>query len=87
MEAAAVENPVVLTSVLLRTLGEPIAMYLEEHGITAIVRSDDCGGLDPALAFSRGVEIHVAERDLPRAERLLAQMRDAVELDEGELPE
>jgi len=81
------DNAVVLTTVLHRMLGDPIAAYLEEHGIRALVRSDDCGGLDPALAFTRGVEIHVAEEDLARANRLLDQMRDAVELDEGELLE
>ena len=79
------DNAVVLTTVLHRILGDPIAAYLEEHGIRAVVRSDDCGGLDPALAFTRGVEVRVAEEDLARAKRLLGQMRDAVELDEGEL--
>ena len=79
------DNAVVLTTVLHRILGDPIAAYLKEHGIRAIVRSDDCGGLDPALAFTHGVEVRVAEEDLPRAKRLLGQMRDAVELDEGEL--
>ncbi len=81
------DNSVVLTTVLLRTLGEPIAAYLAEHGIRAFVRSDDCGGLDPALAFSRGVEVRVASEDLVRANRLLKQMQDAVELDDDELYE
>ena len=51
------DNAVVLT--VLHLVGDPIAAYLEEHGIHAVVRADDCGGLDP-LAFGQGVEVRVA---------------------------
>jgi hypothetical protein len=44
---------------------------LEAAGIEAIVRSDDAGGLRPALAFSNGAELLVRAADAPRADEIL----------------
>lgn len=46
---------------------------LEAAGITAIVSSDDCGGMRPHLAYSLGVRLIVAPEDAERARELLAE--------------
>jgi hypothetical protein len=61
----------VLTTVPHQTLAVPIAAVLREHGIPAEVVSDDCGGLDPALAFTRGVEIRVPQERVAEARGIL----------------
>ena len=64
----------------VRSLGEPIVSFLRDNGVQADIRSDDCGGVDPALAFTRGVEVRVLEEDFEKAEELLK----ALEASEGE---
>jgi Putative prokaryotic signal transducing protein len=44
---------------------------LEAAGIDSVVRSDDAGGLRPALAFSNGAELLVRGADAERADEVL----------------
>lgn len=46
---------------------EPLLELLKSSGIDAIVASDDCGAVDPALALAGGVYLMVWESDLERA--------------------
>jgi len=43
-------------------------------GIETLVESDDCGALDPALGFGRGVQLLVAEEALDRATDTMSQV-------------
>ena len=61
----------------VRSLGEPLVSFLRDSGVHAEIRSDDCGGVDPALAFTRGVEVRVADEDFERAEALLKTLEAA----------
>jgi hypothetical protein len=71
----------VLTTVPHQTLAVPIAAVLREHGIAAEVVSDDCGGMDPALAFTRGVEIRVPAGRLEEAKGILKTIEDELSAD------
>jgi putative signal transducing protein len=44
---------------------------LDAAGIEALVRSDDAGGLRPAMSFSNGVELIVRGEDADEARRIL----------------
>ena len=44
---------------------------LEAAGIEAVVRSDDSGGLRPAMTFSNGAHLIVRERDAEAAREIL----------------
>ncbi|HET9237355.1 MAG TPA: DUF2007 domain-containing protein [Oligoflexus sp.] len=48
------------------------ANMLRGAGILVQVRSDDAGGVDPALALVNGVELLVPEDQLAMAQELLA---------------
>ena len=56
-----------------RAEAEAVRAVLSGCGIEARVRSDDCGAVDPALAFGRGVELLVPEDDVERAAGVLAE--------------
>ena len=59
---------------LANTVFAPIIIdLLESHDIPARVRADDCGGVDPALTFTHGVEIRVPEQHEETARKLLAE--------------
>ena len=49
---------------------------LVANGIEAYVISDDCGSVDPALAFGRGVQLLVAAGDLRRAQQVIARSEE-----------
>lgn len=66
-----------LTLVPNRTLAVPLVDLLADNGIRSFVQSDDCGGVDPALAFSNGTRILVDPRDLAAARRLLMAYENA----------
>jgi hypothetical protein len=51
-----------------RTEAEILREMLLAQGIQAEVVSDDCGDMDPALQFGRGVQLLVPAADLARAE-------------------
>ncbi len=45
---------------------------LEEHGIAAVIKADDCGGMRPHLSFGMGnVKLYVHEFDRERATEAL----------------
>jgi hypothetical protein len=45
---------------------------LESAGIDCMVQKDDCGGMRPHLAWSKGVKLLVREEDADTARELLA---------------
>jgi hypothetical protein len=51
---------------------------LEAAGITSMLRSDDCGGLQPQL-WMRGVDLLVREDDQARAVEVLDRLPQSVE--------
>lgn len=62
--------------VLIRTfsslLDAEIALeHLESHGVEAMIRKDDNGGMRPWMQQMQGVDIFVLEKDLKKAERVL----------------
>ena len=84
---------VVLREFSGRAEAEIVRELLEAAGIPAEVDSDDCGMVDPALQFGRGVMLRVAAEDVDRAERVIAAGLAAdgasaeAEFDEGDGPE
>jgi hypothetical protein len=67
------------TFVVLRTFNsrneaESVQAILSGSGIETLVESDDCGALDPALGFGRGVQLLVAEEALDRAADVMSQV-------------
>ncbi len=50
---------------------EIVRELLLANGIEAFVNSDDCGAVDPALSFARGVELLVDGVDRADAEQVL----------------
>jgi hypothetical protein len=48
------------------------ASALEAAGIASMIRSDDAGGLRPAMAFSNGVELLVRTEEAAAAGEILA---------------
>jgi hypothetical protein len=67
---------VVLRRCNYRHEAEMIRSVLEGDGIKALVFSDDCGSVDPALGLVRGVCVAVAAEDVERAEELLGQVAE-----------
>jgi len=55
-----------------RGAAEVVRELLVANGIEAFVISDDCGSMDPALSFARGVRLLVAADDLAVAEETIA---------------
>jgi hypothetical protein len=64
---------VVLRTVTSRAEADMLSNVLAGAGIESFVASDDCGAVDPALSFVRGVHLFVAEDDRERAEELLQE--------------
>ncbi len=73
----------ILITLEQRFLAAPILGLLVDNGIDARVSSDDCGGVDPALAFALGVRVLVPLEDAERATELLKEYQEA----EPELPD
>ena len=46
---------------------------LEAAGIESMVRNDDAGGMQPAMAFSNGADLLVRAEDAGEAEELLSR--------------
>lgn len=51
---------------------EIVRELLIANGIDANLVSDDCGAVDPALQFGRGVQLLVASDDLEKAQEIVA---------------
>ena len=66
-------NQAILTTVAGATFAAPILEFLQDNDIAAQSRSDDCGGVDPALGFANGTDILVPSEQLEDARRLLAE--------------
>lgn len=61
-----------------RELAELDRAILEEHGISAFVAADDCGGVTAWMTPVQGALLLVAEDESARAQRILAERtRDA----------
>ncbi|NLE11605.1 MAG: DUF2007 domain-containing protein [Actinobacteria bacterium] len=45
---------------------------LQAAGIDSVVRSDDAGGTNPSVAFSRGAELLIRAKDATQAREVLA---------------
>jgi hypothetical protein len=65
---------VVLRTYNSRGEAEAARAFLEGHDVEAFVESDDCGAVDPALAFVRGVKLTVDEEFGELAARLLSEI-------------
>ena len=58
---------------------EIVRELLLAHGIEAFVVSDDCGSVDPALSFGRGVQLLVGSEDLEEARAIVIDAESRVE--------
>jgi hypothetical protein len=56
---------------------EIVRELLLANGIESFISSDDCGSVDPALSFARGVQLLVAEEDAQLAEMIISEATDA----------
>ena len=75
---------VVLQEFSSRVEAEIVKELLVSHGIDARVISDDCGSVDPALQFGRGVRLIVTATDAHEAQLLLAAVPTNIEEEETE---
>lgn len=62
--------------VIVRQFGDAFSaeaarILLDAHDIPSLVMGDDAGGMQPALAYVRGVRLAVREEDAARAIALL----------------
>jgi hypothetical protein len=62
---------------------EIVRELLLANEIESFVNSDDCGSVDPALSFARGVQLYVEEEDAPLAEKVLSEAFTDIPEDEG----
>lgn len=61
-----------LQSFLTRAEAEMACELLRAEGIVCVVKSDDCGGLRPNIAFSTGGSmVYVDEKDYTKAMKLI----------------
>ena len=63
---------IVLREFSSRVEAEIVKELLVSHGIDALVVSDDCGAVDPALQFGRGVRLLVTATEASEAQMVLA---------------
>jgi hypothetical protein len=66
-------EPVVLREFNSRAEAEVIREFLVANGVEAFLASDDCGSMDPAFTFVRGVQLYVSSDDVARAEQMLEE--------------
>ncbi|HEX4825802.1 MAG TPA: Clp protease N-terminal domain-containing protein [Candidatus Polarisedimenticolaceae bacterium] len=66
------DERVVLRTFLTRVEAEAARALLAGSGVEAFTTGDDCGAVDPALSFGRGVQLLVARDDEAAAEEVLA---------------
>ena len=65
---------VVLRTFSSRNQAEAVQAILSGSDIESHVESDDCGAVDPALAFGRGARLIVATTDRERATDVLSKV-------------
>jgi len=68
---------VTLVSFPDRLIANLTASMLRGSGILVQIRSDDAGGVDPALALVNGVDLLVPEDQLNLAQELLADVSES----------
>jgi Putative prokaryotic signal transducing protein len=71
MDEHADHTLVVVRSFSDRFEAELAQSALEAAGIESIVRSDDAGGMRPAMTFANGAELVVRREDAERADEIL----------------
>ena len=81
------DDAVVVEKFSTRFEAEMAAGLLEAEGIQAFVSADDAGGAYPPLQYVRGVQLIVFPEDESRAREILADWRQAQDLDMEEFPE
>ena len=64
-------NRAVLRTFNSRPEAELVRSILAGSEIESFIVSDDCGTIDPALGFGRGVALLVDSEDLDRASRVM----------------
>ena len=75
----AFPDPVVLAEFSQRVEAELFSSVLKAAGINAMIQSDDCGTVDPALAFGLGVKIFVDLQDIEKAKELMKSVNEPSE--------
>jgi len=78
-------EPVVLTSVPLEPLAQPILDYLADNGVESWILSEDGGGMFPSLDFIQGIHIVVGGDQLAQAKQLLADFEAMSAVDAAQL--
>ncbi len=71
----AFPDPVVLAEFSQRVEAELVCSVLEAAGVIATIQSDDCGTVDPALAFGLGVKIIVDSANVEQAQEILQAVK------------
>ncbi len=56
---------------------EIVKGLLESNDIDVMVLSDDCGGMRPALSFSRGIRLCVDKESAAAARAIVAEFEEA----------
>ena len=75
------DDAVVLEKFSSRMEAQMAAGLLEAEGINTFISADDAGGIYPPLQFFLGVRLIVAPEDERRAREILADWRQAGELE------
>jgi len=58
---------------------------LEAAGIESAMRRDDCGGVQPAMGWTAGVQVVVDEKDIEAATEVLDAFAVPAEMSDGDL--
>lgn len=59
-----------------RIEAEIVKSLLASNGIMSWIKTDDSGGMRPAMAFSQGVELQVSEQDQEKVMQILDSMNN-----------
>lgn len=60
-----------------KPLADVILSFLQGHGISASLSTDDAGGVRPDIGFSRGARVLVRAEDAAHARRLIDEAEKA----------
>jgi hypothetical protein len=77
------ENLVSLRTYLIRQEADLALLHLQSEGITAVIQSDDCGGMRPGLHTASGLHILVSVSDREKAEEILSRFEKNLDGPEG----
>jgi len=62
-----------IQSYLMKSEADLVSIFLESHGIQALVKTDDCGGQRPFMAYGSSIRLEVKSTDFEAAQALLKQ--------------